>query len=100
GCQSACVGSAGDHPKRLRGVDRGKRCARLRLARVGGVRDPVLLLEPRALPALSASEGGFAPLPNPPPRISCGGKAAARTEVTRGVARPPPYTYWRRGGVP
>src|SRR5439155_15497746 len=40
---------------------------------VRGVRDPVLLREPRALPALIPSEGGFAPLPNPSPQIDCGG---------------------------
>src|SRR5207249_6061224 len=28
------------------------------------------------------SEGGFAPLPKPPPRIRCAGKAGARTPVT------------------
>src|SRR5439155_21370325 len=29
--------------------------------------------------ALICPEGGYAPLPEPPPRTGCGGKAAART---------------------
>src|SRR5437870_13579394 len=61
-----------------------------------------LLLEPRALPALSASEGGFAPLPNPPPRDrlrgqsprSSGGYSVTPLGTRRGRRRaapsPPP----------
>src|SRR5437667_12684720 len=34
--------------------------------------------------ALMCPEGGYAPLPEPPPRTGCGGKAAARTPFRPG----------------
>src|SRR5581483_11380208 len=50
-------GGAGDHPGRLRLVHRGQRRARLRLAGVGRVRDPLLLLEPGDPPPLIPRRG-------------------------------------------
>src|SRR5881296_543380 len=56
-------------------------CRRKPLARAmrrvqlqGGARGP----HARRTPCTFHSEGGFAPLPNPPPRIRCAGKAGAR----------------------
>src|SRR2546428_12094512 len=37
---------------------------------------------PRRTPCTFSSEGGFAPLPNPPPRNRCAGKAGARKRNT------------------
>src|SRR6266542_6239929 len=49
---------------------------------------PLLRLEPPLVRRQDAkllavaSEGGFAPLPKPPPRNRCAGKAGARTSIT------------------
>src|SRR3989441_9526030 len=37
----------------------------------------------RSTPTISTSEGGFAPLPKPPPRNRCAGEAGARTARAR-----------------
>src|SRR5213595_3064904 len=44
----------------------------------GGAREP----HARRTPCTFDSEGGFAPLPKPPPRIRCAGKAVARKRNT------------------
>src|SRR6266545_3559619 len=68
-------------------------------------REAYSLYVERAAEAPSSSEGGFAPLPRPPPRIRCAGKAGARkwntpawSAMTCGSERPEPYR--RRLGVP
>ena len=48
-------GGGGDDPQGLRLVDRGQRGARLRLAGVGRLRDPLLLQRPRDPSALTIS---------------------------------------------
>src|SRR5207245_2629617 len=60
-----------------------------------GRRRPKQLLEPARVVShvpLVYSEGGFAPLPKPPPRTDCAGGAGARTTVLahrRGLDGPP-----------
>src|SRR5438552_2727435 len=67
--------------------------------RLDGVGVEVHQLRLGDLPHLS-SEGGFAPLPKPPPRNRCAGKAGARTSITSHDAlsdsRPHRFFAWSR----
>ena len=54
GATDPAKAAAGHDPQGLRGVDRGQRRPRLRRSADGGVRDSVLLQQPRSLPALAA----------------------------------------------
>src|SRR6266542_5268592 len=62
----------------------------------GGARGP----HARRTPCTFHSEGGFAPLPKPPPRIRCAGKAGARkwntlpSRASNGSEIVPPSSRW------